>query len=250
MANITSVFSIANPNIVSHEEWLVARKKLLEKEKAFSHLRDQLTAEQRALPWVKIEKDYIFEGATGKESLADLFEHRSQLIIYHFMFAPGWKEGCDGCSFLADHFDGANLHLANHDVTLIAVSRAPWQEFQAYKKRMDWQFKWVSSYGSDFNQDFHVTPTAEEINAGRYYYNYQYHEGEGGESHGISVFYKNDAGEIFHTYSSYARGGDILINTYNFLDITPKGRNEKEIMDWMRRHDEYEAVKKKTDCCH
>lgn len=250
MADITSAFTTENPNIVSREEWLVARKKLLEKEKAFTHLRDQLAAEQRALPWVKIEKDYVFEGPNGKESLADLFEYRSQLIIYHFMFAPGWKEGCDGCSFLADHFDGANLHLANHDVTLIAVSRAPWSEFQAYKKRMDWQFKWVSSYGSDFNCDFHVTPTAEETNARRYYYNYQYREGEGSEGHGISVFYKNDAGDIFHTYSSYARGVDILTNTYNFLDITPKGRNEKEIMDWMRRHDEYDAVKKKTECCH
>lgn len=250
MTDFASSVNAKNPNIVSRQEWLVARKKLLEKEKEFSHLRDRFTAEQRALPWVKIEKDYVFEGPDGKESLADLFEHRSQLIIYHFMFAPDWKEGCEGCSFLADHFDGANLHLANHDVTLVAVSRAPWQKFQAYKQRMDWQFKWVSSYGSDFNYDFHVTPTTEEINARRYFYNYQYQDGEAGESHGLSVFYKNDAGEIFHTYSSYARGADILINTYNFLDITPKGRNEDGVMDWMRRHDEYDAVKKKGDCCH
>ena len=244
--------NIDHPKIVSREQWLEARKDLLKKEKELTHQRDQVAAELRALPWVKIDKQYFFNSPDGKESLSDLFEHRSQLIIYHFMFAPGWTEGCDGCSFLADHIDGANLHLAHHDVTLLAVSRAPWQEFQAFKQRMGWKFKWVSSSGSDFNYDYQVTPTDAEVQAKEYTYNYELHEGEGGESPGISVFYKNKNGDIFHTYSAYARGGDILINTHNYLDLTPKGRNEKEIMNWVRLHDQYEPENKQhsENCCH
>lgn len=243
--------NIKNPQVVSREEWLVARKAHLQKEKEFTRLRDQLSAERRALPWVKVDKEYIFEGPQGKETLSDLFNGRSQLVVYHFMFAPGWEQGCDGCSFLADHFDGPNLHLPHHDVTLLAVSRAPWQEFQAFKKRMGWQFKWVSSFGSDFNYDYHVSPSEAEIAAGKMYYNYEEQAGEPGEGPGFSVFYKDESGNIFHTYSAYARGGDILINTYNFLELTPKGRNEEEIMDWMRLHDEYEdAQPTKEACCH
>lgn len=236
--------------VVSHEEWLTARKALLEEEKAFTQARDALTQKRLELPWEKVEKDYVFDGPNGKELLSGLFEGRSQLIVYHFMYAPGWKEGCKGCSFLCDHIDGANLHLAHHDVTLLAVSRAPWQEFMPFKKRMGWQFKWLSSHGSDFNYDFHVTTRDDEAGEGKIYYNYEVTEGEGGELPGLSVFYKNSSGDIFHTYSTYGRGGDIFINAYNFLDIAPKGRNEREIMDWMRHHDRYEGAQGETcGCC-
>lgn len=226
--------------IVSREEWLVARKAHLANEKEFTRRRDALSAERRALPWVRVEKDYAFEGPDGRLSLADLFGGNSQLVIYHFMFGPGWTEGCPGCSFLADHFDGANLHLKHHDVSLVAVSRAPYAEFQPFRRRMGWDFPWVSSAGSDFNHDFHVSPSPAEQEAGRYEYNYEMHDGQGGEMPGFSVFYRNEAGEIFHTYSTYARGGDLLIGAYNFLDMMPKGRNEAGIMDWMRHHDRYE----------
>ena len=226
--------------IVSREEWLAARKAHLAHEKEFTRQRDALSAERRALPWVRIDKEYVFAGPNGRLSLADLFDGKSQLLIYHFMFGPGAKEGCPGCSFLADHFDGANQHLKHHDVSLVAVSRAPYAEFQPFRRRMGWDFPWVSSAGSDFNHDFHVSPSPAEKAAGRYEYNYEMHDGEGGEMPGFSVFYRNAAGEIFHTYSTYARGGDLLIGAYNFLDMMPKGRNEDGIMDWMRHHDRYE----------
>ncbi|HEX6980083.1 MAG TPA: thioredoxin family protein [Alphaproteobacteria bacterium] len=238
-----------NHRVVSRSEWLVARKALLAREKELTRLRDQVSAERRQLPWVKVDKTYVFEGPDGRETLADLFAGRSQLIVYHFMFGPGWKEGCDGCSFLADHIDGANLHLAHHDVSLVVVSRAPWQEFQAYKKRMGWQFKWVSSYGSDFNYDYHVSATRDDIAAGRVIYNYAPSKDAGEEMPGISVFAKDGNGDVFHTYSAYARGGDILIGAYNWLDLTPKGRNETTIMDWVRRHDEYEGAARPESCC-
>jgi len=236
--------------VVSKDEWLAARKALLEQEKEFTHMRDALTRKRLELPWEKVEKDYVFEGPEGKELLSGLFEGRSQLIVYHFMFAPGWKEGCPGCSFLCDHIDGANQHLAHHDVTLLAVSRAPWKEFMPFKKRMGWKFKWLSSNGSDFNYDYHVTVRDDEAGKGKVYYNYEATEGEAGELPGLSVFYKDAAGDIFHTYSSYGRGGDIFIGAYNFLDIAPKGRNEQQIMDWMRHHDKYEDAMKETCACH
>jgi len=226
--------------IVSRGEWLAARKAHLAHEKEFTRQRDALSAERRELPWVRIDKDYVFQGPNGRLTLTDLFAGKSQLVVYHFMFGPGWKEGCPGCSFLADHFDGANLHLKHHDVSLVAVSRAPYGEFQAFRKRMGWDFPWVSSAGSDFNVDFHVSSSPAELEAGRYDYNYAMHDGEGGEMPGFSVFYRNEAGEIFHSYSTYARGGDLMIGAYNFLDMTPKGRNEDVIMDWMRHHDRYE----------
>jgi predicted dithiol-disulfide oxidoreductase (DUF899 family) len=228
-------------SIVSQNEWLTARKALLAKEKEFTKTRDQLSTARRALPWVKIEKKYVFDGS-GKETLSDLFGGKSQLIVYHFMLGPGWKQGCPSCSFLADHFDGAVIHLAQRDVTLLVVSRAPLAEIEAYKKRMGWKFKWVSSFGNDFNHDLHVSFTPEEKARGKVDYNYSLTEFPSEEAPGLSAFLKNDTGEIFHTYSSYARGLDMLVGTYNFLDLAPKGRDEDALpwsMAWVRRHDEY-----------
>ena len=230
--------------IVSRDEWLVARKELLAKEKELTRLRDQLSAERRNLPWVKIDKPYVFDGPDGKETLADLFDGRSQLIVDHFMLGPGWKEGCVGCSFGADHIGGALVHLEHHDVTLVVVSRAPLPEIEAFKKRMGWRFKWVSSYGSDFNYDYHVSFPKDDIAKGRVCYNYEIRDFQSDELPGTSVFYTDEAGDIFHTYSCYARGGDILLGTYNLLDLTPKGRNETgpnhNLTDWVRHHDRYD----------
>jgi predicted dithiol-disulfide oxidoreductase (DUF899 family) len=235
--------------IVSQDEWLAARKALLAKEKEFSKARDQLSAARRALPWVKVEKNYVFDGPAGKEMLADLFGAKSQLLVYHFMLGPGWVQGCPSCSFLADHFDGAVPHLAQRDVTLVVVSRAPLAEIEAYKKRMGWRFKWVSSYGTDFNRDYHVSFSKDEV-AGEVEYNYAMGKFPSEEAPGISAFIKEEAGSVFHTYSSYARGLDILLGTYNFLDMAPKGRDEDGLpwtMAWVRRHDEYEGTAK--SCC-
>jgi predicted dithiol-disulfide oxidoreductase (DUF899 family) len=231
-----------NP-IVSRDEWLAARKQLLNKEKELTRLRDQVSAARRDLPWVKIETNYVFDGPHGKETLADLFDGRSQLVVYHFMFAPGWEEGCRSCSFLADHIDGALVHLAHRDVTLLAVSRAPLSQIEAFKRRMGWRFKWVSSYGNDFNRDYHVSFTKDDIARGKTYYNYEERESPSeGEAPGTSVFYQDRTGNIFHTYSSYARGGDMLIGAYNYLDLVPKGRDEDGLaftMAWVRHHDRY-----------
>lgn len=238
--------------IVSQDEWLAARRALLAKEKEFTRARDRLSAERRALPWVKLGKAYVFDGPHGKETLADLFGGRSQLIVYHFMLGPGWEQGCPSCSFLADHFDGAAIHLAQRDVTLVVVSRAPFAEIEAYKKRMGWRFKWVSSFGTDFNRDFHVSFTPEEIARGKVDYNYAMTEFTSEEAPGLSAFYKNEAREIFHTYSAYARGLDILLSAYNFLDLAPKGRDEAALpwtMAWVRRHDEYGAAPKSAPAC-
>ena len=229
--------------IVSREEWLVARKAHLAKEKELTRQRDELNRQLRELPWVKVEKRYVFDGPKGPETLADLFAGRSQLILQHFMFGPGWKEGCVGCSFSADHMDGALPHLEHHDVSFVAVARAPLADIAAFHKRMGWRFKWVSSYGSDFNYDYHISFTKEEIATGKVYYNYAVGNFQSEEMSGRSVFYKDAAGDIFHTYSSYARGGDHLLGAYNYLDITPKGRNESRGMgDWVRHHDKYDAA--------
>ncbi len=234
---------VNNPLIVLEAEWLVARKDLLVREKEFTRLRDEISKHRRALPWVRIEKKYVFEGSDGNETLAELFAGRSQLIVYHFMLGPGWEEGCKSCSYLADHFDGANRHLPQRDVTLVAVSRAPLSEIKLYQKRMGWRFKWVSARGSDFNFDYHVSFTSDEEKANKAYYNYQMGEFMMDELPGLSVFYKDESGNIFHTYSTYARGLDSLIGTYNLLDLVPKGRDEnpESTMDWVRRHDEYAA---------
>ena len=230
--------------IASREEWLAARKALLVKEKQATHLRDEINAERLALPWVRVEKDYIFDTPTGKKTLAELFEGRSQLIIYHFMLGPGWAAGCPGCSFLCDHLDGALPHLEHHDVTLTAVSRAPLAEITAYKTRMGWRFPWVSSFGGDFNYDFRVSFTADEVAKGKVDYNFAETDNAGGptELPGASAFYKDETGIVYHTYSSYARGLEELIGTLMILDRAPKGRNEKSTMDFVRRHDEYETV--------
>jgi predicted dithiol-disulfide oxidoreductase (DUF899 family) len=230
--------------VVSRDEWLAARKRHLKKEKELTRLRDQLNVERRELPWVKVKKPYVFDGPEGKETLADLFGGRSQLIVKHFMLAPGWKEGCVGCSFHSDHIEGALMHLEHHDVTLVVVSRAPLPEIDAFKKRMGWRFKWVSSFGGDFNYDYRVSFTKDDLAKGKVYYNYEMRDLNSEEMSGISVFYKAAAGDIFHTYSSYARGGDILIGTYNYLDLTPKGRDETgpnhNLTDWVRHHDRYD----------
>jgi len=234
--------NVDGPRIVSPAEWLAARKELLRKEKEFTRLRDQLSRERRALPWEKVEKKYVFDGLGGKESLGDLFGGKSQLIIYHFMFGPEWKEGCPSCSFVADHIDGALMHLAQRDVSFAVISRAPLPQIEAFKKRMGWRFKWVSSSGSDFNYDYHVSFTKDDVAKREVYYNYQTQEFPSAEGPGTSVFYKNGAEEIFHTYSTFGRGGDLFIGAYNYLDIVPKGRDEDALpftMAWIRHHDRY-----------
>jgi predicted dithiol-disulfide oxidoreductase (DUF899 family) len=236
--------------IVSQNEWLAARKALLAREKALTEARDALNAERRALPWVKVDKNYVFEGPRGRETLADLFDGRSQLVIYHFMFGPDWPQGCPSCSFLADHIDGANQHLKHHDVTLLAVSRAPWPKIEAFRKRMGWRFKWVSSSPGDFNTDHHVSFTEADKAKGKVTYNFETIDYMFNELPGASVFYKDGSGAIFHTYSSYARGLDLMLGAYNWLDITPKGRNEKHGMEWVRHHDRYDdAPGKGASCC-
>ncbi len=228
--------------VVSREEWLKARKAHLAREKEFTRLRDKLSAERRDLPWVKVEKNYVFDAPKGKETLAELFDGRSQLIVYHFMFGPGWEQGCPSCSFLADHIDGSVVHLAHRDVTALAVSRAPLPQIEAFKKRMGWRFKWVSSYGNDFNFDYHVSFTKDEMAKDKVYYNYEMTEFDSEEAPGTSAFYKDGTGDIFHTYSSYARGLDMLVGAYNYLDLVPKGRDEEELpwtMAWVRHHDRY-----------
>ena len=228
--------------IVSQEEWLEARKAHLTREKEFTRLRDQLSRERRALPWVKVEKDYVFQGPNGPESLGDLFDGRSQLLVQHFMYGPDWEEGCPSCSFWADSYDGFVVHLAQRDVTMVAVSRAPLEKLDAYRRRMGWSFKWVSSLGSDFNRDFQVSFTPDEMAKGEMTYNYETRGFPADEAPGVSVFIKNEDGEIFRTYSCYARGLDMLNGAYHYLDLVPKGRDEDDLpysMAWVRRHDEY-----------
>src|SRR5579863_3153735 len=229
--------------IVSREEWLAARTALLAKEKEFTRLRDELTEQRRALPWVKVEKTYEFDSPNGKETLADLFAGRSQLVVKHFMFGPDWSEGCVGCSFELDQVQGALIHIQHHDVAFAAISRAPLPKIEAFRQRMGWPIKWVSSYNNDFNYDFHVSFRPDEVAAGTAYYNYRPGARVIDEMSGRSVFYKNEAGEIFHTYSSFARGGELFLNGYSFLDITPKGRDETingNLTDWVRHHDRYD----------
>jgi len=229
--------------VVSEREWLEARQALLKREKELTRLRDEVSRERRQLPRVKVEKDYLFAGPKKKETLADLFDGRSQLVIYHFMLGPGWGEGCKSCSYLADHFDGANWHLPHRDVSFVVVSRAPLPEIEAYQKRMGWRFKWVSSNETDFNFDYHVSFTKEEEKRDEVYYNYRKDEFMSDEMPGLSVFYKDEGGAVYHTYSAYARGLDPLVGAYQFLDLVPKGRDEnpESSMDWVRRHDDYSA---------
>jgi len=232
------------PRIVSRDEWLAARKALLAREKAHTREGDALSVDRRRLPMVKVETSYMFDTPDGRRSLADLFEDRSQLIVYHFMMGPGWVEGCPSCSFLMDHLDGVLPHLANRDVTLVAVARAPLAEIDAFKRRMGWQFPWVSSYGTAFNRDFHVSFTKDEVASGKMHYNYAEQLFPSEEGPGFSVFVKNAQGGIFHTYSTYGRGGESVLGTYHLLDLVPKGRDEDGLpfpMAWVRHHDRYSA---------
>jgi predicted dithiol-disulfide oxidoreductase (DUF899 family) len=237
--------------IVSQKEWLAARTEFLRKEKEFTRLRDRLSAERRALPWVKVEKAYVFDGPSGKETLADLFGGRSQLIVKHFMLGPDWSEGCVGCSFELDHVDGILVHLAQQDISYVVVSRGPLAKIEAFKRRMGWHAKWVSSGASDFNYDFHVSFTPDDIARGEAYYNYGMRKIGIDEMSGRSVFYKDENGEIFHTYSSYGRGGEDYLGTYRLLDIVPNGRNETingNLTDWVRHHDRYDADTQAEGC--
>jgi len=225
--------------VVNHEAWVAARKDLLAKEKEFNRLRDDLSRLRRDLPWEKVEKNYVFDTPKGKQSLADLFEGKSQLFVYHFMLGPGWKEGCPSCSYVSDHFDGMLPHLAARDTTLVAISRAPLAEVQAFQKRMGWKFPWASSSANDFNFDYGVS--FQGAKGSPVTYNYETTKLGSEELPGASVFYKNPAGDVFHTYSTYSRGLDILIGTYNVLDLLPKGRDEEPSkgMAWVRYHDRY-----------
>jgi predicted dithiol-disulfide oxidoreductase (DUF899 family) len=226
-------------NIVAHDAWIEARKELLAREKEFTRRRDELTQLRRDLPWEAVEKEYVFEGPDGKETLVDLFAGRSQLIVYHFMFEPDWDEGCKSCSFWADNFNPNIVHLNARDVTMVAVSRAPYDKLAAYEKRMRWSFKWLSSFESDFNHDFGVSFTADEQETGAAY-NYGSQSPRMAEREGVSIFSKDDSGNVFHTYSAYARGIDILNAAYNYLDLVPKGRDEDgRGQYWVRRRDEY-----------
>jgi predicted dithiol-disulfide oxidoreductase (DUF899 family) len=233
--------STVTQRVVSGEEWLAARKELLAKEKEFTRLRDQLSALRRELPWEALTREYVFEGTDGRQTLPQLFAGRSQLIVYHFMFAPDWDAGCPHCSHWADNFNGGIAHLNHRDVTMIAVSRAPYSKLAAYRERMGWSFKWVSSHGSDFNFDYHVSFTAPELEAHRAFYNYAWQDPGVAEREGVSVFFKDEQERVFHTYSAYARGIDILNTDYNLLDLTPRGRDEAGRGPfWVRRHDEYD----------
>lgn len=228
--------------VVSHEQWLTKRRELLRKEKELTRLHDQLAAERRDLPWERIEKNYLFDAPGGKVRLADLFDGRSQLAIYHFMFGPDWQEGCPSCSYVSDHIDAALLHLGARDVTVAMVSRAPLPKLQAFKKRLGWRFNWVSSHDTDFNADFHVSFTQAQMAQGKVDYNYTLQEFPSDEAPGLSVFYKTPAGEIFHTYSTFGRGLESLLGTYMLLDLVPKGRDEDDLsfpMAWVRYHDRY-----------
>jgi len=231
-----------NHRIVSRDEWLAARKTLLDHEKELTRLGDDVARERRELPWVRIDQTYTFDTPDGRRSLAELFDGRRQLVMQHFMLAPGWEQGCKSCSYMADHTDSTTIHLAQRDVTFVAVSRAPLAEIERFRQRMGWKFAWVSSDGTDFNRDFHVTFTAEEREEGTARYNFGGRPA-GEEMPGISVFWKSDAGEVFHTYSAYGRGVEVMMHTYRLLDLTPKGRDENgHGMGWVRHHDRYEPA--------
>jgi predicted dithiol-disulfide oxidoreductase (DUF899 family) len=257
MNSANAEMNTMNHTVVSNDLWIAERKKLLAREKELAQLHDQIARERRALPWVRIDKNYIFDTSSGQRSLVELFEERRQLLVQHFMFAPGWEEGCPSCSYMADHIDGMNVHLANRDVTFVAISRALLTDIQRFRQRMDWQFTWVSSNLNDFNFDFRVSFTMEEKTKDEVNYNYENHSFESEEMPGISVFYKDGTGQIFHTYSTYRRGVEAMMGTYQLLDLTPNGRDEEpgQGMRWLRHHDRYEpqprtkAARDAGSCC-
>ena len=228
--------------IVTPDEWLAARTELLAKEKSFTRLRDELSEARRQLPWVRVEKNYAFKSVDGQASLSDLFDGRHQLIVYHFMYGSDWEEGCPSCSFWADNYDRFIVHLNHRDISMVAISNAPAENLAAYRDRMGWSFNWLSSMGTDFNRDYHVSFTPEEMDAGKVFYNYRETQFPSSEGPGISVFYRDDDGSIFHTYSCYSRGLDMLNAAYHHMDLVPKGRDEADLphsMAWLRRHDQY-----------
>lgn len=245
--------AIQNHPVVSKEQWLAERKALLEREKELMRLHDQIAAERRSLPWERVDKKYMFTAHEGPRTLGDLFDGKRQLMVQHFMFGPDWEQGCPSCSFMADHTDGMNIHLAHRDITFVAVSRAPIAAIDRFKERMGWKFKWVSSNGSDFNFDYAVSFTQADMAKGELYYNYGMRQHPAEEAPGVSVFYKDDNGDIFHTYSTFGRGVEVMMGTYQMLDIAPKGRDERDVpykMEWLRHHDRYEpAPAAEKACC-
>ena len=247
----TAIANTSGHLIVSRDQWLAARKALLAREKELTHLRDRIAAERRALPWARLEKNYLFDTPEGRKPLGDLFDGRRQLLVQHFMLAPGWEQGCKSCSYMADHTDATLAHLAHRDTSFIAISRAPLVEIERFRKRMGWKFRWVSSDGTDFNRDFHVTFTPEEMQSGVADYNFG-GKAHGAELPGVSAFWKDDAGEVFHTYSTFGRGVEVMMHTYNLLDLTAKGRDEDGLdftMAWVRHHDRYEDQPAAKSCC-
>ena len=241
MATLTTRNGPKEHKVVSPKEWLAARKALLVEEKKFTRLHDRLKARRRALPWTRVEKEYVFDGPEGKETLAELFAGKHQLIVYHCMFGPDWREGCPHCSFWADHFDGPSPHLAQRDTTFVVISHAPRKKLAAFQRRMGRKFKWVSSTRNDFNYDFHVSFAPEDVRTGNIFYNYAKSDLPMDELPGVSVFYRDRAGAVYHTHSAYSRGIDSMNTTYHFLDLTAKGRDEnpERPQDWMRYHDKY-----------
>jgi predicted dithiol-disulfide oxidoreductase (DUF899 family) len=245
MAKLTARTGTKEHKVVSPQAWLKARVALLAEEKKFMKLHDKLKQRRRALPWTAVEKEYVFDGPDGKETLGGLFAGRRQLLVYHFMFHPDDNEGCPHCSFWADHFDGARLHLPQRDTTLVVISRAPLKKLERFRRRMGWKFKWLSSGENEFNYDFHVSFTPEDIRSGKVYYNYARSEMGMEDREGASAFYRDGAGRVFHTYSTQARGIDLRNGTYNFLDLTAKGRDEdpERSQNWVRYHDKYRSRK-------
>lgn len=236
-------------SVVPRSQWLDQRRTLLAREKELTRLQDEIARERRALPWERIEKPYVFDTPDGPRGLADLFEGRSQLLVQHFMFAPGWEQGCKSCSYMADHNDGANHHLAQRDITLVAISRAPLADIERFRKRMGWNFRWVSSNGNDFNYDFHVSFTPEQLATGKVDYNFTMQPFPQEEAPGVSSFIRNDEGQVFHTYSTYGRGVEVMMGAYPLMDLVPKGRDEDRLaftMEWVRHHDRYESA---IPCC-
>lgn len=253
MNTAVSGIPFASHPVVSREQWLAGRLSLLQREKELMRLGDELARERRALPWVRITKDYAFDTPEGRRTLAELFQGRRQLVVQHFMLAPGAEQGCTGCSFMADHIDGAQAHVEQRDITLLVVSRAPLNEIERFRQRMGWQFRWVSSQGSDFNYDFGVSFTEAARASGGAHYNYGAQEFKGADAPGISVFCKDDAGQVFHTYSTYGRGVELMMGSYELIDITPRGRDEAGLpypMAWVKHHDRYESQEPaKAGCC-
>jgi predicted dithiol-disulfide oxidoreductase (DUF899 family) len=243
MTNAIAPTAVTRHPVVADDRWLAERRQLLQREKELVRLHDQVARERRALPWRRIDKNYVFDTPQGERTLADLFGGRRQLMVQHFMFGPGWEQGCPSCSYMADHTDGMNVHLAHRDITFVAVSRAPLADILRFRQRMGWQFPWVSSNRSDFNHDFAVSFTPEELATGEVYYNYSRRPFPAEEAPGISVFYKDDGGAVFHTYSTFERGVEVMMGAYMLMDLTPRGRDEREVaykMEWVRHHDRYE----------